>query len=58
MVIFLKVSIDLPGFGISLVDETPQELLYIFLKTVRIECSISQTDQILQVDVKDFQACF
>ena len=54
----IQVSLTLPGgVGVSLVDSTPpsEELVYISLRDIQVEYSLSRAEQILRADVKNFQ---
>lgn len=43
------------GLGISVVDKTPQEIVYLSLQGMVIEYILSDQKQILKVDVKSLQ---
>ena len=54
--VFLQIVIRLnKGLGISLVDRTPEELVYIMFRDVAVEYVQENEEQTLRADVRSFQ---
>lgn len=52
----LELNISLAGVGISLIDDTPQELLYLSLRQISVDVVVSDLNQYLEVTIANAQA--
>jgi len=48
----LALTIKLQGFGLSVVDSTPLEMLYITLQNLRVEFNQSNTDESICISIE------
>lgn len=52
---YLKFKLDVPGIGLSMIDATPQEIMYLCINGVHVELTDSESSQTIQLELKRFQ---